>query len=94
MPAQTGGARSGAFCRLDPPGRRGSRATSPGGARPSFPPHRVTGLRVVRELAWFRVRGYGLWVKWGSGRDLHTTRKTAHYLGPLRWKILSPQGTG
>lgn len=55
-------------------------------------PHRVTALYVHRELAWFRVRGYGLWVKWGSAPDLHVTRKTAHYLGRLRWKVLRPGG--
>jgi hypothetical protein len=55
-----------------------------------IPPHRVTALRVFRELAWFRVRGYGLWVKWGRGRDLHATRMTARYLGRVRWKILRP----
>lgn len=53
-------------------------------------PDRVTALRIFRELAWFRVRGYGLWLKWGSAPDLHVTRKTAHYVGPLRWKALRP----
>lgn len=55
-------------------------------------PHRVTAIRVYRELGWFRVRGYGLWVKWGRRPDLSTTRKRAHYLGRLRWKILRPEG--
>jgi hypothetical protein len=50
----------------------------------------VTALRVSRELAWFRIRGYGLWVKWGRRHDLYTTRKTAHYAGRLRWKVLRP----
>lgn len=85
----TGGARSGTSCCLGP------RSAAEAGQRqaasaPLLIPHRVTALRVFRELAWFRVRGYGVWVKWGRGRDLHTTRKTAHYLGPLRWKALRP----
>ena len=89
MIPMTGGARSRAFCRFD---RRQARKPSDVTrlARPSIPPHRVTALRAFPELAWFRALGYGLWVKWGRGRDLHTTRKTAHYLGPLRWKALTP----
>ena len=49
---------------------------------------------VSRDLAWFRVCGYGLWFKWGRGTDLFTTRKHAHYMGRLRWKVLRrrPQG--
>lgn len=50
----------------------------------------VTAVQVTRNLAWFRVRGYGLWLKWGRGRDLFTTRKRAHYAGRLRWKVLRP----
>lgn len=52
--------------------------------------HRYTALRVHRELAWFRLRGHGLWVKWGRRPDLHCTRRDAHYLGRLRWKVLAP----
>lgn len=55
-----------------------------------IPLHRVTAIRVYRELAWFRVRGYGLWLAWGSHRDLFTTRKAAHYAGRFRWKVLTP----
>jgi hypothetical protein len=44
--------------------------------------------KVTRELAWFRVRSRGLWLKWGRSRDLFTTRKAAHYAGRLRWKVL------
>jgi len=51
---------------------------------------RVTGFNVTRELAWFRIRGHGLWVKWGDRADLFTTRKYAHYIGRLRWKVLRP----
>lgn len=50
----------------------------------------ITDLRITRGLAWFRVRGHGLWVKWSPGSDLFTTRKTAHYTGRLRWKVLHP----
>lgn len=54
-------------------------------------PGRVTALRIHRNLVWFRIHGYGLWLKWGCGRDLYTTRRTAHYLGRLRWKTLRPE---
>jgi hypothetical protein len=52
--------------------------------------HGVTALRVYRDLAWFRIRGYGLWLRWGRSPDLHITRTTAHYAGRLRWKVLRP----
>jgi len=52
--------------------------------------NRVTGAYASRRLAWFRVHGYGLWAKWGRGHDLHSTRKTAHYIGRLRWRVLRP----
>jgi hypothetical protein len=44
----------------------------------------------TRRLAWFRIAGYGLWLKWGRERDLFTTRRTAHYIGRFRWKVLRP----
>jgi hypothetical protein len=47
-------------------------------------------MRVTRDLAWFRIGGYGLWLKWGSSPDLFTTRKHAHYVGRFRWKPLRP----
>ena len=50
----------------------------------------MTGRYISRDLAWFRIRGYGLWLKWGSRADLFTTRKHAHYLGRFRWKALRP----
>ena len=50
----------------------------------------MTGRYISRDLAWFRIAGYGLWVKWDRGPDLFSTRKTAHYLGRLRWKALTP----
>lgn len=50
----------------------------------------ITAVRLARDLTWFRIRGYGLWLKWGRGPDLFTTRRTAHYLGRLRWKVLRP----
>lgn len=55
-------------------------------------PVRITTACLTCDLAWFRVNGYGLWVKWGSRPDLHATRKHAHYAGPLRWKVLRPDG--
>jgi hypothetical protein len=51
---------------------------------------RITGADASRDLAWFRIAGYGLWLKWGSGRDLHVTRTKAHYMGRLRWRVLRP----
>ncbi len=51
---------------------------------------RDTAIYISRDLAWFRVLGYGLWVKWGAGRDLFSTRKNAHYAGRFRWKGLTP----
>ena len=50
----------------------------------------ITALRVYHGLAWFRVRGYGLWVAWGGTCDLHIVRKTAHYAGRFRWRVLRP----
>ena len=56
--------------------------------------NRMTAVAVFRRRAWFRIRGRGLWVGWGSReRDLFTPRKTAHYWGPLRWKILRREST-
>ena len=56
-------------------------------------PSRITALRVHRSLAWFRIHGYGLWLKWGRSPDLYTTKRTAHYVGRLRWKVLRPEVT-
>lgn len=56
-------------------------------------PSRVTVLRIHRHVAWFRIHGYGLWLKWGDGRDLYSTRRTARYVGRLRWKTLRPKAT-
>jgi hypothetical protein len=50
----------------------------------------IASLQVTRNLAWFRVGGYGLWVKWGRSADLYSTRLNAHYAGRLRWKVLRP----
>jgi hypothetical protein len=58
-------------------------------ARPVDVRH-ITGLQACRDLAWFRVHGYGLWVKWGRSADLYSTRQSAHYAGRLRWKMLRP----
>ena len=52
---------------------------------------RITAIRATRELAWFRVRGYGIWLAWSKRRrDLFSTRQTAHYCGQFRWKALRP----
>ena len=53
----------------------------------------MTGARIYRDVAWFRICGYGLWVGWGRSRDLHFTRKHAHYWGRFRWKALRPGPT-
>jgi hypothetical protein len=49
-----------------------------------------TGIYTSRNLAWFRVRGWGLWLKRGPGHDLHDVRERSHYLGRLRWRVLRP----
>ena len=46
--------------------------------------------QATRELAWFRIAGWGLWVKWGRSPDVFTTRMYAHYVGRFRWKVLRP----
>lgn len=54
---------------------------------------RFTTARFNRDLAWLRIRGYGLWVKWSrdpEAPDLFGTRNRAHYIGRLRWKALRP----
>ena len=51
---------------------------------------RITAARFYRNVTWFRIAGYGLWLKWGSAPDLHIVRKTAHYAGRFRWRALKP----
>ena len=53
-------------------------------------PDRVVHARVTRNLAWFRVAGWGLWVKWGRDPDVYTVRLHAHRIGRVRWKVLRP----
>ena len=62
--------------------------------RPVKPPTEVTAVHVSRRLAWFRVCGWGLWVKWSSDPDLFTTRQQAHYAGRFRWKALRREKLG
>ena len=50
----------------------------------------MADAQVTRDLAWFRIAGWGLWVKWGRTPDVFTTRMYAHYVGRFRWKVLRP----